>query len=199
MHHHGPVDSSFSVRRAQDGDEEAFCALYRAVNPGLLRYLRVLVGDDAEDIASETWLQIVRDLDRFRGDELAFRGWAATIARHRALDHLRRQRRRPATEPSLDVLSQLAAPGDTERQAIESVTTDAAIALIATLPRDQAEAVLLRVVFGLDATAAARVVGKRPGAIRTAAHRGLRRLSALLDTAAERPAGTVELTRTRPR
>lgn len=55
--------------------------------------------------------------------------------------------------------------------------------MIARLPRDQAEAVLLRVVVGLDAKAAARVLGKRPGAVRTAAYRGLRKLAEQLATA----------------
>ena len=52
--------------------------------------------------------------------------------------------------------------------------------LIARLPQDQAEAVVLRVVVGLDAKSAAEVLGKRPGAVRTAAHRGLQRLAELL-------------------
>jgi DNA-directed RNA polymerase specialized sigma24 family protein len=49
--------------------------------------------------------------------------------------------------------------------------------LASRLPRDQAEAVLLRAVVGLDAPAAARVLDKRHGAVRTAAHRGLKRLA----------------------
>jgi RNA polymerase sigma-70 factor, ECF subfamily len=64
---------------------------------------------------------------------------------------------------------------------VDAVATDAALALIARLPRDQAEAVLLRVVVGLDAKAAARVLGKRPGAVRTAAYRGLRKLAEYLE------------------
>jgi RNA polymerase sigma-70 factor (ECF subfamily) len=48
------------------------------------------------------------------------------------------------------------------------------------LPTQQAEAVLLRVVMGLDAETVGRILGKRPGAVRTAAYRGLRRLAALL-------------------
>ena len=55
------------------------------------------------------------------------------------------------------------------------------MALISRLPQDQAEAVVLRVVVGLDAKSAAQVLGKRPGAVRTAAHRGLRKLAELLD------------------
>ncbi|SFR29878.1 RNA polymerase, sigma subunit, ECF family [Lentzea waywayandensis] len=163
------------------GDEDAFRALYRDVQPRLLRYLRVLVGADAEDVASDAWLHIARDLGKFRGDADGFRGWTATIARNRAMDHLRSQQRRPVVHGTLDDLVEPAGQEDTAQAAVDSAGTDAALALIARLPKDQAEAVLLRVVVGLDAKAAAKVLGKRPGAVRTAAHRGLRALAAHLD------------------
>jgi RNA polymerase sigma-70 factor, ECF subfamily len=169
-----------AVWRAQAGDDEAFRALYRDIQPGLLRYLRVLVADDAEDVASEAWVQIVRDLGSFRGDYDGFRGWTATIARHRAMDHLRRGRRRPGPDLPVEQLVELADPADTADLALDAVATGAAIALIARLPRDQAEAVVLRVVLGLDAEAAGRVLGKRAGAVRTAAYRGLHQLQRYL-------------------
>jgi RNA polymerase sigma-70 factor (ECF subfamily) len=173
------LDLSTLVRHAQHGDEEAFARVYRAVQPGLLRYLRGLVGDDAEDVASEAWSQIARDLSTFTGDEQGFRGWTATIARHRAMDHLRYQRRRPSAP--MDEMDDRVAVDDTAQHALQAVATDRAIRLIARLPRDQAEAVLLRVVMGLDVATAAQVLDKRPGAVRTAAHRGLRRLAELVD------------------
>jgi len=166
-----------AVERAQDGDEAAFAVAYRIVQPGLLGYLRGLVGDEAEDVASDAWLEISRDLGRFKGDGAGFRGWTATIARNRALDLLRRRRVRPrGTALEEDVL-ELPGPYSTPDQALETLSTEYALGLVAGLPRDQAEAVLLRVVVGLDASAAARVLGKRPGAVRTAAHRGLKRLA----------------------
>jgi RNA polymerase sigma-70 factor (ECF subfamily) len=171
------TDLTTAVQAAQEGDEAAFRQLYRALQPALLRYLTVLVGADAEDVASESWLQIARDLGTFsRGD---VRAWAAKIARNRALDHLRRQRRRPAVPVPTQALTHLPGADDTAERADEGLTTSRALALIATLPQPEAEAVLLRVVVGLDATSAARVLGKRPGAVRTAAHRGLRRLERL--------------------
>ena len=165
---------------AQRGDENAFRALYRATQPKLLRYLQVLVGrEDAEDVASDAWLHIARDLTNFHGDLDGFRGWATTIARNRAMDHLRRRQRRPVVQDTEEMVDSVARE-DTAEAAIDALGTDAALALIARLPRDQAEAVLLRVVVGLDAKAAAAVLGKRPGAVRTAAHRGLRKLQEYL-------------------
>ncbi|MER5751733.1 RNA polymerase sigma factor [Streptomyces sp. NPDC002088] len=166
-----------AVTLAQQGDETAFAVAYRIVQPGLLGYLRGLVGDDAEDVAADAWLEIARDLGRFKGDGAGFRGWTATIARHRALDHLRRRRVRPQAAPLEPDVLDLPGPHSTHDQALESLSTERALDLIRALPPDQAEAVLRRVVVGLDGPAAARVLGKRPGAVRTAAHRGLRRIA----------------------
>lgn len=181
-----PADLSDAVAAAQRGDEQAFRQVFRALQPPLLRYLRGLIGQDAEDVASETWLQVCRDLASFRGDYDGFRAWTATIARHRALDHLRRVRRRPSVAVPVEILAGLASTADTAGEAADAVATGAAVELIASLPVQQAEAVLLRVVMGLDAETTGRIVGRRAGAVRTAAHRGLRRLAALLpDEAAE--------------
>jgi RNA polymerase sigma factor (sigma-70 family) len=166
-----------AVARAQDGDEAAFAVAYRLVQPGLLGYLHGIVGDEAEDVASDAWLEITRDLGRFKGDGAGFRGWTATIARHRALDHLRRQRVRPRKGGTEQDVLGLPGVHSTHEQALESLSTEWALELVRGLPRDQAEAVLLRVVVGLDGPAAARVLGKRPGAVRTATHRGLKRLA----------------------
>jgi RNA polymerase sigma-70 factor, ECF subfamily len=182
------------MQRARAGDEMAFRALYRDVHPRVLRYLQAIVGADAEDVASETWLQVARDLPGFQGDGDGFRGWAATVARNRATDHLRRARRRPrpATTVTVADLETWAAADDTAGQALELIATDSALALISQLPGDQAEAVLLRVVMGLDAVTAGRVLGKRPGAVRMASYRGLRRLSGWLEQAAANDTGKAE-------
>lgn len=179
------AELSAAVRAAQHGDEVAFRTVYRAVHPRLLGYVRTLVADpDAEDVTSEAWLQIARDIARFSGDADRFRGWAARIARNRALDHLRTRGRRPAVGGDESELAVLPGSADTADEALEALGTGRTMALISRLPQDQAEAVVLRVVVGLDAKSAAEVLGKRAGAVRTAAHRGLRKLAELLDESA---------------
>jgi RNA polymerase sigma-70 factor (ECF subfamily) len=165
------------LERARAGDGPAFSRVYRAVQPGLLRYLSVLVGDDAEDVASETWSQACRDLAKFRGDIDGFRAWLATIGRHRGIDHHRMRARRPLDLLPVDELAEHPAADNAEGAALESLSTERALAAIRALPKDQAEAVLLRAVMGLDAKSAGRVLGKRAGAVRTASYRGLQRLA----------------------
>jgi RNA polymerase sigma-70 factor, ECF subfamily len=209
-------DLNDAIAQAQRGDPDAFRVLYRDIQPRILRYLSALVGRDTEDVASETWLHVARDLHGFHGDSDGFRGWVATIARHRATDHLRRHGRRPQVVPvPVEEFGHLAGKDDTAASALDTVATDAAIALIATLPPDQAEAVLLRVVIGLDAETAGKVLGKRAGAVRTAAYRGIHTLASHLDQQDEQarpgnggidgggalapPAGQRPATRGRPR
>jgi RNA polymerase sigma-70 factor, ECF subfamily len=163
-----------------DGAEWAFSALWRDANPALLRYLRVVAPDVAEDVAAETWVQVVRGLPKFSGDEQAWRAWLFTIAHRRVLDQARHHRRHPA-EPLDDIHAAdvPTAPG-AEQVAMENLATGDAIAMISRLPRQQAEVILLRVVAGLDTDTVAHLLDRSPGAIRVAAHRGLQRLAALL-------------------
>jgi RNA polymerase sigma-70 factor (ECF subfamily) len=173
-----PVDSFESVLpAARRGEEWAIASLYRDLHPRLLRYLRAQEPADAEDLASEVWLDLGRHLSRFEGGEADLRAWAFIVARHRVVD-LRRARRRWRTEPApMERLVGYAAAGDVERDALEALDTEAAVARIAALPPDQAEVVLLRVLGGLSTKQVAAIVGKRPGAVRALQHRALKRLA----------------------
>jgi RNA polymerase sigma-70 factor (ECF subfamily) len=164
-----------TVAAAKRGDDAAFRALFRSVQPLLLRYLSVTAPAHHDDIAAETWARVVRDIDRFHGDDDAFRAWVFAIARHRRVDAARSQQRdrtTPVAEPP-----DRPAPDDVPAQVDEIVSTEAALRLIATLPPSEAEVVLLRVVAGLDVPTVASITSRRPGTVRVLAHRGLRRLA----------------------
>ncbi len=174
------VPFEHTLAAAHSGDEQAFATLWRSLNPALLRYLRVIAPKIADDVASETWLQVVRGLRSFSGNEAGFKSWLFTIARSKATDAARREARRPLEISDDAELPPRAAADDTADAAIERIDTEAALALIAKLPPDQAEIVMLRVVAGLEVADVARVVRKSPGAVRVTSHRALRRLRELL-------------------
>jgi RNA polymerase sigma-70 factor, ECF subfamily len=165
------------LHAAAGGDEEAFGKLWSDLQPRLLRYFRVVSPTVAEDLASETWLGVIRGIDRFKGSEPAFRAWVFTIARHEVLDWRRRAVRRPAEDVAANGLVERAAPDDPAADALERLSTRAALAEVAALPPDQAEAIVLRVVAGLGVDRVAEIMGKRPGTVRVLTHRGLRRLA----------------------
>jgi RNA polymerase sigma-70 factor (ECF subfamily) len=168
------------LNAAVSGDEAAFARLWHDAHPPLLRYLRVVVGDAADDVAADVWLEVARKLRRFRGTEHEFRGWLFTLARRRAIDMRRSCDRRPVRlTADADELDR-PAMDDTEAAALENLSTEGALALIATLPSRQAEVIVLRVIAGLDVGQVARITGTRQGAVRAASHRGLRVLAARL-------------------
>ena len=178
------IGAAFGVTlaSAQGGDETAFACLFRDVQPTLLRYLHVIT-PEAEDVAGDTWLQVVKGLPRFRGGEEAFRAWLFTIARHRAVDAGRSRSRRPDVPLTLAQIAEQPLAPDAAELALEAISTRSVMVLIKSLPREHAEIIMLRVVAGLEAADVARIVGKTPGAVRVTAHRALRRLAELAERA----------------
>lgn len=171
------------IEAAKRGDEAAFSILWRDANPALLRYLRVVAPEHAEDVAAETWVQVLRGLAQFTGDEAAWRAWLFTNARRRVLDQVRHRSRHPS-EP-LDNIHAMDMPRtpDAAQLAMDNIATEHAIALVSQLPEQQAEVILLRVVAGLETEVVADMLGRSPGAVRVAAHRGLKKLATLLSGA----------------
>jgi RNA polymerase sigma-70 factor, ECF subfamily len=153
------------------------------VQSPLLRYLRLHIGDGADDVASETWMHVARRIDTFSGNEAQFRGWLFTTARRRLIDAHRRNARRAETPVVTDTVEVApVADSDPEQEAMTAQGTEWALATLRRLPDDQREVIALRVLAGLDVSEVAQVLELSPGNVRVLQHRGLRRLRDLLAT-----------------
>jgi RNA polymerase sigma factor (sigma-70 family) len=167
---------------AREGSERALTGIYRSVYPRIVAFLRGVEPADADDLASETWLDVAHGLKRFRGDERAFRAWAFTIARRRVSDLRRRRARKGTVSTAPHLLVDAGRVGSAEEEAFASLGTDWAFDLItSSLPRNLAEVVLLNVLGDLGTNEVARILGKRPGTVRVMQHRALRRLARALE------------------
>jgi RNA polymerase sigma-70 factor, ECF subfamily len=182
------IDFGDYLRAAKEGDGDAFASIWREFHPPLLRYLKVKAAPEAEDLAADTWHRVIRALPQFDGDEDHFRGWLYTSARNRLTDWYRASERRLSTVDR-SVLVTMPATNYVDSEAEERSSTDDALALIAQLPPDQAEAVMLRVVAGLDVASVAQIMERTSGSVRVLCHRGLRRLELILEEGAP-PDGT---------
>lgn len=166
---------------AQRGEEWAITQLFVDLQPKLLRFLRGIEPSAADDLAGEVWLALARGIRGFEGDLIGLRALAFTIARRRAADHRRTAGRRPAAVTEHDFFNALAGPDDTARDVIDRLSgQDAVDLMMATLPDEQAELLMLRVVGELDVLRVAEIMGRSPNWVRVNQHRALRRIAEAL-------------------
>jgi RNA polymerase sigma-70 factor (ECF subfamily) len=158
--------------------------LYRDLGPAVLGYLRAQGVEEPEDVLSEVFLAVVRDLPRFRGDEAARRRWVFTIAHNRLVDHHRRRQRRPQMSPTSES-SDNAAARAVDRDLVDHDLVDPALLdALRSLTQEQRDVVVLRFVADLSIADVAQLLRRRPGAVKALQSRALRRLATLLG---ERP------------
>lgn len=155
----------------RSGQTEAFEQLYRRHAPGLFTYLRMQVGDAAEDLLQDLFSRVSLSLSRYRA-EGRFAAWLYTIARNLVRDRLRR----PLREIPLD--DNLTDCCSDERYANRLAVRDA----LCGLPTEQREVVLLRIYGGLSFPEIGRVLGCPPNTAITRMHRALGRLRRVLVT-----------------
>ena len=174
-----PVVARSVLDRARSGDRDAVGELWRTYQPQLLRFLRSRRSASPDDVAAQVWLAVGRSLARFEGDGRDFQRWIFTIARRRDIDEVRRARHRreyPTNEVESGESSEV-----TSADPLDEVSSlDAAIQLVASLPPQMAEAIMLRVVHDLDVGAVASIMEVSEGNVRVLVHRGLTKLRATM-------------------
>jgi RNA polymerase sigma factor (sigma-70 family) len=158
---------------ARAGADWAWAEIYRDFSPGVLGYLRARGVADPEDLLGEVFVQVVRDLPRFDGGEDAFRAWVFTITHHRFLDAARRTRRRPRVDYGAVIDEHAGDVGDSEAEALDSLTDGEVVEMIRELSPDQQSVLLLRILGDLTVEQVARAIGKQPGAVKALQRRGL--------------------------
>jgi RNA polymerase sigma-70 factor (ECF subfamily) len=141
----------------------------------VLGYLRSQRARDPEDLLGEVFLQVTRDLERFRGDGDDLRR-VFTIARHRLVDDSRRRSRRPEVVDR--ELPDTAAPPATDALDPELV------AALALLTVDQREVIALRFIADLPLEVVAKVTKRKVGAVKALQHRALDTLGRILAASA---------------
>lgn len=164
-----------ALAAAQAGSAWAFRALYHDLAPVVTGYLRLHEASDPEDVASETFLGVFRNLAGFTGDEDAFRSWVFTVAHRRLLDDRRRMGRRPPSRPLADVEPEIEG-GNVEDDVLVGMGDQWVRQVLGRLTDDQRDVLLLRVVADLSVEQTAAAIRKRPGAVRALQHRAIKTL-----------------------
>jgi RNA polymerase sigma-70 factor (ECF subfamily) len=166
---------------AQRGAPWAFERIFRALSPVVVGYLRAQGASEPDDLASEVFVAVLRNIGRFAGDEAGFRSWVFTIAHRRLLDERRSLARRPTTTPLSAALEVPARDDDVEATVERALQVEWVRAVCERLVPDQRDVLLLRLLGRLTIDEIASALGKSPEAVKALQRRGFRAIGRILD------------------
>jgi RNA polymerase sigma factor (sigma-70 family) len=177
-----PIGDRFQdvLEAARRGAHWALESFYRELAPAVLGYLRAQRAAEPEDVASEVFVGMVRNLPTFHGDERGFRSWVFSIAHRRLIDE---RRRLSGSQEDLVEPARIAGPlageiaGDVEEEALADLGQEGVLLALADLSPDQRTVILLRVLGDLSVAEVAEVLGKSHGAVKMLQRRALLRLA----------------------
>ena len=167
------------MRRAAQGNAQAFDALLGRHEAAVFHYLTRLVADRdlAEDLAQECWLRVWRARHSYQ-PEAAFRTWLFTVARRLALDHAKAPRLPsvPLTEETAEAMPGASGPCESAiAGALDRAISDA----LGRLPPEQREAVVLRDMEGMAYADIAQITDCPLGTVKSRINSGRARLQAV--------------------
>jgi RNA polymerase sigma-70 factor (ECF subfamily) len=164
------------VRRAQQGDQQAFEVLAAGVIDSLHSIAALILHDPtlADDAVQETLVRVWRDLPRLRDAE-RFEGWLHSILSHSCLDLLRRERRTVRTDPLPPTLA------DHHRVDVEIANRDAVDRALRRLTVQHRAVLVLRHYVGYSSREVANVLKLPLGTVKSRLHYAERAMHAAVD------------------
>ena len=179
---HAPGDPDLPAVRAAQADRAAFATLYRRYQDRVYGYAFYQLGDhhDAEDVTERTFLAALRALPDFADQGATFRAWLFRIA-HNTIANAHRSRARRRTETLPDDFERAAPNADPAGQVALADELRDIRRVVAQMPDDRRQVILLRFVDDLTISEIAAVLDRSPGAVRVLLHRSLRDLATRLE------------------
>ncbi len=176
-------DESFAalIKAAQNGEQPAWARIYRDLAGPVRGYLSSRGAGDPDDLTSETFLQVARNIGAFSGSEASFRSWVFVIA-HRRLIDARRRSGRKSEGVSLEGQAVDSIGGDVEAEAMDQLATSEVEKVLDSLTEEQRDVLALRVIGNLTLEETAHVLGKTLGSVKALQRRGLATLRSAIGT-----------------
>jgi RNA polymerase sigma-70 factor (ECF subfamily) len=191
----GKASDEELMRRAQNGDRQAFSLIYERYSSAVLSYLYRMLGnvEDVESIGQEVFLRAFRFAPTYRYPE-KLSTWLFTITRNLAINNARRRKRSPVrnvTELNLEGVEVTGDPWQVAHHATDNVEKQEEIARILTaledLPTDQKEVIVLGVFQDLSYAQMEEITGTKAVTLRSRMFHGLRKLAKMIGAEIDGP------------
>ncbi|MBI4304616.1 MAG: sigma-70 family RNA polymerase sigma factor [Chloroflexi bacterium] len=168
------------VKKAVDGDFEAFGELYSMFVNRIYRYIFYQVRNEmlAEDMTEEVFIKAWQAIGSCKGREQSFSSWLYRVAHNHVVDNLR------STKQHLLIGTDITGEqlGDPKQEIGTQLEQGEVFDAISLLPEEQRQVIILKFVEGLSNQEIGQVTGKKQGAIRILQMRGLSRLRGILSS-----------------
>lgn len=158
----------------------ALARIYTTLAPAVAGLMRAHRAAEPDDLTSEVFVGLLRNLDAFQGNERSFRSWVFTIAYRRLADERRQHRRRPPPV-RLDDRADAPAAVDVEDDVDRLLAEHRVRRFCEDLPPRQRDVLLLRLFGRLTVPEVARALDMTPSAVKALQRRGYAALAAMLD------------------
>lgn len=168
------------VRRATEGDADAFGDLYMNYLDDIYQYVFYRVGNEekAEDLTERVFLKAWEAIEGYEYDAYPFSSWLYRIAHNAVVDHYRTQKdETPLEKISFRLADETVGP---EERLINEAEATSLYKALAQLSEEKRRLLILRFVQGLPHAQVAEILGKSEGACRVMQHRALATLGELM-------------------
>ncbi len=165
------IDERDLIRRAQEGEREAFAELYDRHYLAIYNYFYYRLGDreTAEDLTADLFVRMVEKIDRYRDRGRPFLAWLYTIARNLLTDHYRRRRGEAVPLDDLPLSDGKNPPTEVEHR----LAVDCLHRALRHLTADQQQVIINRFLEKRSINKVAGLLGKTEGAVKAMQHRAL--------------------------
>jgi RNA polymerase sigma-70 factor, ECF subfamily len=173
------------VRRAKDGDAQAFADLYECHLSQVFRYFYYRLGhrEDAEDLTEQTFLKAWQAIGGYDYRGAPFAAWIFRIAHNLLVDHRRRRSPTEELDEEIEIADLADGPEEVVAQRLKALELGQALRQLSEVEQS---VVALRFIHGLEHRTVARIVGKSEVATRSIQSRALSRLGRILSAAGGR-------------
>jgi len=167
------------IERAQKNDPDAFTQIYEEHFDKIYRYvfMRVRTRMEAEDLTQQVFLNALQSISSYKWKGVPFISWLFRIAHNQVIDHHRKVSKVQTTSLEVPMASTDPDPVDIVEKEIDVERVKKAMVGLTDLQR---EVISLRFAGELSTAEAAKVMGKKEGAVKALQHSALAALKRAL-------------------
>jgi RNA polymerase sigma-70 factor (ECF subfamily) len=169
-----PFNESEILKRASEGDSEAFGMLYEEYVDRIFSYVYYRTGNlyDAEDLTARVFQRAMKHIRNYQDRGVPFSAWLYRIA-HNLVANWHRDRSRRKEIPITEVMFLSSNAEHPEAAILRTEEQEALLRVIRTLPPDRQHLLILKFVERLSNAEIGKIMGRSEGAIKSLYHRTL--------------------------